>query len=61
MMLFALKILHHIFFKCGAPDCDHYTSDDSYVRNSRLVVTNNEHYDELFFTCSEGHRNKLRI
>ena len=49
------------FFRCGAPDCYHYASDYSYVRNSVLVVTNNGYYDELFFTCSEGHRNKLRI
>ena len=48
-------------FKCGAPDCGMHASDYSYARKSVLVVNNNGHYDELFFTCSEGHRNKLRV
>ena len=50
-------------FRCGAPDCNQYASEHSWIRNTALVVnTDDEHeYDVVYFTCQEGHRNRLRI
>ena len=46
-------------YRCGAPDCECYASSDNLVRNTELVRGDED--DELFFTCTKGHRNKLFI
>lgn len=46
---------------CGADHCVNFASEYDYVRNTTLVSNNKVGYDELFFTCPAGHRNRLKI
>ena len=45
---------------CGLPDCESGASMDAVVRNTELVKKIGQ-FDEILFTCANGHRNKLLI
>ena len=56
-------VCKYYVYHCGAPSCNFYAADNIGVRNTVLVLGEGagSEYDAVYFTCQEGHRNRLRI
>ena len=56
-------VCDYYIYRCGAPNCDNFASEDIVVRNTVLISGQGEdgEYDIIYFTCPNGHRNGIRI